>query len=371
MAKRIVISTTNDIATDQRMQKYCKTLNNAGYEILWTGRWKKNSLPVDEKHFKARRFVLLFNKGPLFYFSYNWRLFWFLLFSKADLFLAVDLDTAPAHFLASKIRRKPLVIDNHEYFTGVPELQNRDLKKNTWKTIERSIYKRCENFITVNDSLKDIFEKEYSKHFEVIKNYPLINDSVIGVKRFPDKTITVVYQGVLNKDRGLEESIVAFKLLPENYRLMIAGDGDIKNELMEIVEKNALQNKVVFIGRLSPEKLISFTKEADAGISFEKDTNINYRYSLPNKLFDYMNAGIPVLVSDLPEMRKVVEENQCGSVLKQHTPEKISELILELFSDKDRYLNYCAHSLNASSKLNWESQENNIIEFFNRISVNK
>jgi len=371
MATKIVISTTNDIATDQRMQKFCRTLHSAGFEISWIGRWKKNSLPVSDKNFISKRFVLLFNKGPLFYLSYNWRLFWFLLFSKADIFFAVDLDTAPAQFLASKIRRKPLVIDNHEYFTGVPELNERKTVQSIWKTAEKFIYKRTPHQITVNDSLKILFEQEYPAKFEVVRNFPLKPLVLPETKSFPEKEIRIIYQGVLNKDRGLEETIEAFSLLPGNYRLIIAGDGDISNSLYQMVVNYSLQDKIKFAGRLSPGKLSQLTKLADAGISFEKDTNINYRFSLPNKIFDYMNAGIPVLVTDLPEMKKIVEEYKTGLVLKEPSPQKIAEIIQKMFSDKNQYLNFCTNAVKASETLNWESQEKNIVEFFNHVSAVK
>ncbi|MFZ5554858.1 MAG: glycosyltransferase [Bacteroidota bacterium] len=370
MKKKIVISTTNDIATDQRMQRFCHTLHKAGYEITWVGRWKKNALPVNSKNFSTKRFVLLFNHGPLFYLSFNWRLFWFLLFSKADIFLAVDLDTAPAHFFASILMRKPLVIDSHEYFTGVPELNNRKMVQRIWKSAEKFIYKRVKYHITVNDSLKELFEKEYKVKWEVVKNFPLKPEGTPVPKNFPEGEIRIIYQGVLNKDRGLEETMMAFKKLPGNFKLIIAGDGDIAFQLKEWVMEEHMQHIITFTGKLAPDHLRTLTSKCHAGISPEKDTNINYRLALPNKIFDYLHAGLPIIISPLEEMKKITGHFHCGVTFSVHSPEHIAESIKNLFADKTVYESMSKNAVLSIPNLCWEMQEENIINFFENITSN-
>src|SRR5687768_9535502 len=120
MKKTVILSVTSDLVTDQRVHKVAQTLSNNNYRVLLVGRKLANSLPMDQRTYRTKRFRLWFSKGPLFYANYNIRLFFFLLFSKADILLANDLDTLAANYLVSVIRNKPLVYDSHEYFTGVP-----------------------------------------------------------------------------------------------------------------------------------------------------------------------------------------------------------------------------------------------------------
>ena len=127
--KKIIISVTNDLIADNRVHKVATSLCKNNYNILLIGRKLKKSSKIKERNYKCKRIKLIFNKGALFYAEYNFRLFWLLLFTKADILLANDLDTLLANFLCAKIKRKKLVYDSHEYFTEVPELINRKFTK--------------------------------------------------------------------------------------------------------------------------------------------------------------------------------------------------------------------------------------------------
>ena len=150
--KRIILSVINDLVTDQRVHRVASSLKRAGAEVTLVGRRLPESFPL-EREYRTHRMVLLFRKGPLFYAEYNIRVFFHLLFSRVDILVANDLDTLPANFLVSFLRRKPLVYDTHEYFTGMPEIQNRKLVLAIWKTFERFIFPRLKHIYTVNDSI--------------------------------------------------------------------------------------------------------------------------------------------------------------------------------------------------------------------------
>src|SRR5689334_15932835 len=125
MKKKVIISVTSDLVTDQRVHKVSQTLHANGFDVLLVGRKMRKSLPLEKRAYRTKRFALWFEKTALFYMNYNIRLFFFLLFSRVDILLSNDLDTLPANYLVSILRKKPLVYDSHEYFTGVPELQHR------------------------------------------------------------------------------------------------------------------------------------------------------------------------------------------------------------------------------------------------------
>ena len=356
MSIRVISSVTNDLNHDNRVDRICTSLQNNGYEVMLVGRNRPGSKRVDKRIYSTKRFSLPFDKGSLFYASYNIWLFFYLLFRKADIFLANDLDTLPANYLAARIRGKKLVYDSHEYFCYVPELINRPKVQGFWKSLERRIFPKLRNVMTVNTSLAEIFSKEYKVAIEVIKNVPTSlgngevkneNDSVLKALKQHEGKNKIIYQGVLNKDRGIEESILAMRHL-KNAILFLAGEGDLSKELRTLTKKEGLNDKVEFMGRLKQHDLRLLTQNCDLGLSLEKDTCLSYRYSLPNKIFDYMHAGIPVLSSDLIEKRNLLEKCEIGVLIDTFEPEHISSTINEMLSNTEKRFRWKQNALNGA-----------------------
>ena len=171
--KRIIVSVTNDLVTDQRVDKTCDVLTEIGFEVILVGRKLKNSLPIHRKY-STKRFRLVFNKGILFYAEYNTRLFLFLLFSRKSFLFSNDLDTLLPNYLISKIQKKKLFFDSHELFSEIPELINKKRVKNVWIYLEKIIIPRLENIITVSDSIKNHYHNLYGISATVLRNIPKI-----------------------------------------------------------------------------------------------------------------------------------------------------------------------------------------------------
>ena len=136
--KRIIVSVTNDLTTDQRVAKICNSLTDLNLEVILVGRILKKSIQIN-RNYSTKRFKLWFNKGPLFYANYNIRLFFFLLFTKTDFLWSNDLDTLLANHIISKWKSKKLIFDSHEYFTEVPELIDRPKVQKIWKRLEQKL----------------------------------------------------------------------------------------------------------------------------------------------------------------------------------------------------------------------------------------
>ena len=311
MAKqKIISSVTSDLVSDQRVHRMALSLSTMGFDVRLIGRVKKDSNSLSNRSYKAQRLNTWFEKGPLFYVEYNLRLFFQILFTKADILLSNDLDTLLPNYLVSKIKGIPLVYDSHEYFTEVPELIHRKRVRKCWILIERFCFSGVHLGLTVCDPIANAYEEKYGIKMNVIRNFPNTYDldeirrndkQLIG--KLPGETL-IIYQGSINVDRGLEEMIDAMPLLPK-CRLIICGDGDVLQSLKKQVSKLECSERIEFKGKISFEELAYYTVQADLGLSIEKQNGLSYSFALPNKFFDYIQAGIPSVISSLPEMQKI------------------------------------------------------------------
>ena len=359
--KRILISVTNDLTTDQRVEKTCEVLSEIGYDVLLVGRKLKKSLPI-QRNYKTIRFRLLFNKGFLFYAEFNIRLFIFLLFTKKDLLFSNDLDTLLPNYIIGKLQNKKLVFDSHELFSEIPELVNKQQVKNVWLFLEKTIIPKLQNVITVSDSIKNHYHNLYGISAIVIRNIPKIKK--ISQKNFEidakGKKV-ILYQGSVNIGRGIELMIDTMALLDE-YLFIVIGDGDILEQLNEKVSNLSLHNKVKFLGKKTPEELKELTPNATIGMSLEEDLGLNYRYALPNKIFDYLHANVPVIVADLPEMRSLIKKHPIGEILTERTPKTLAKTIINMTN-----ISYEKELKTAKKELNWSKEKEKLISIFSKL----
>ncbi|MFT5819717.1 MAG: glycosyltransferase involved in cell wall biosynthesis [Crocinitomix sp.] len=359
--QRVIVSVTNDIYTDQRVRKVCEFLVRENYAVTLVGRKLKNSKELPETAYKTKRFPLLFTKGALFYANYNLRLFFFLLFHKADVLLSNDLDTLYANHWARKFKKNcRLVYDSHEYYIGVPELVSRPKVQKFWHKIERKTLPKVDAMYTVNESIADLYRNEYKREVKVVRN---ISDFK-GIKEIKtrkelnlpeDKKIIIIQGAGINIDRGAEEVMEAVQRMDDTI-LIFVGDGDVVPLLKAKVKIDNLGGQIIFFGKQPYDTLMNYTLLSDVGISMDKDTNVNYRFSLPNKIFDYIHAGIPVLVSDLKEIKHIVETYNVGLVCPSHDPEEIADYLTKILTDETLNATFKTNTKRASQELTWAKE---------------
>jgi len=360
--KRIIVSVSNDLSTDQRVKKVCSFLHEHGFEVILLGRKLPGSLALTDRPYKIKRFKLLFNKGALFYANLNIRLFFYLLFHKSEWLLSNDLDTLPANYHASRFSKKrKLVYDTHEIFCEVPELQNHPKKKNIWLSFEKRIFPKLKKVYTVNHSIANYYSEKYKVQPLVVRNISESQTSQQKKSRteleLPENKFIVIIQGSgININRGNEEVVKAFDYLNEEYLLLIIGNGDVIPALKKHVIENNLTKKVWFKPKMSYNEMMQYTSNCNLGISMDKDSNLNYKFSLPNKLFDFMHAGIPVLATNLPEIASIINQYQVGIIGNSHDPKHIADHITQLKNNPELRSALNENCKKASKILTWENE---------------
>lgn len=359
---KVLVSVFNNLATDQRVEKVCRSLLENGYEIElignnWTG------LPEMSREYSFSRIALRSKILKFAYLEFQLKLYQKLLRTadRNTILLANDLDTLLPNYLVSKKLRIPLVFDSHEIFTEMPSVNGRFTQK-IWRKLESCLVPKLKYMMTASESYADWFHKRYEiQRPFVVQNFPKHTPNPQNYQENNAPKI-ILYQGVINPSRGLDKMISAMINIP-GAELWIAGDGPKKTEYQNLSKSLNLQNKVKFLGKLSPQKLRALTPKADLGLSIEENNGLSYYYSMPNKISDYIQARIPVIVSDYPEMRKVVDHFHAGEKISEYSelPEKVLSVLEKGKGFYESYLNH------AAQELCWEKEEQKLADLFHLV----
>jgi len=374
---KIILTVTNDLAYDQRMMRICGSLAKAGHEVELVGRLRPGSPPLPEMPYRQTRLLCYFEKGKLFYIEYNLRLLIWLLFRRFDALCAIDLDTILPCLWASRLHRKPCVYDAHEYFTEVPEVARRPRIRRIWERVARYAIPRMKRCYTVGDCLAGILSERYRVPFASIRNVPSPvppnSSSALGNSAELEFGGTgarspkiILYQGALNEGRGLETAIEAMQEI-EGAVLWLAGEGDLSANLREKVAQLGLAQKVRFLGFVLPKELPGITEQAWIGLNLLENKGLSYYYSLANKAFDYIQAGLPSVQMDFPEYRKLNEDWQVFELVAGPEVETLRQAIRKLLHDTAHYQKLQEHCRKAAATLNWEQEEQKLLALYERL----
>ena len=367
--KRIIVLVSNDLTHDQRVKKITGTLHEMGFDILLLGRKLKTSIAF-ERPYPYKRLRLFFTKGALFYAMLNLRFFIFLLFHRADIILANDLDTLLPAYLVSRLKGSTVVYDSHEYFTEAAGLTGRNFQKKVWLIIEEWIFPKVKIKYTVNESIAKIYREKYHTTVGVVRNIPPMNKLTniqsrkeLGLPE--DKKIILLQGAYIDYDRGAKDVAMAMKYV-ENALFLIIGTGQEIPIVKQLIKDEKLEDKVWVLPKMPFEELMQYTANVDLGLSVDKPLHLNYTLSLPNKLFDYIQAGIPLLTSNLPELARVQNKHHIGLMLENHNPKHIAEKINEaLFSNQRE--EWKKNLKIAAQEYHWEKEQEVIQELYKEL----
>ncbi|MGA9212106.1 glycosyltransferase [Kaistella sp.] len=359
---KIIVSAFSSLYTDQRIEKVCETLYKNGYEIVLIGNdWGGAGEMQRPYQFSRIRHSSSSLKSA--YPEFNWKLYKELKKNadKNTILLANDLDALLPNVLISKKLNIPLVFDSHEIFTEMPAIQGRFTQK-IWRLLEKRLVPNIRYMMTESQSYAEWFSAKYHVNPVVVRNIPRRITEPVEIPNNNPKII--LYQGVINQSRGIPQAILATHFL-DNVIFKIVGDGPKRIEYEELVRKENLGNKVEFLGKLIPTELRKITKTADVALSLEENGGVSYLYSLPNKVADSVQARVPLVLINFPEMVRVYHQFKVGELIENHDPKNIADKI-KVVLEKGRAF-YQPELKKAAAALCWEQEESKIISLFKKV----
>ncbi len=364
--KRITVSVISELTTDQRVLRICTTLHEMGFEIKLIGREFSNSLPLGSYPFHAERLKCFFSKGFLQFAEFNTRLFFRLLFCKTDHLLANDLDVLLPNYLVGKWRGKKLFYDTHEYYTGVSALRDAPFKRKIWKKLEDWIFPKLPLVYTVNESVKNKYHEEYGNEIFIIRNVPVTRaiEPVPMPGNWQGKKLLMMQGMGMHPGRGGLELLEIMRYLPADYHLVFIGGGNEWGKIAEMRKEWNLEDRVDMISKMPPDQLRKYTPLATLGVSLDGFEDLNHWFTLPNKLFDYLHAGLPVAASAIPEVKAIIEQYQCGFCFISRNPQNMAEEITQLINDQQRYSILKKNALEAAKELCWENERQKLVALY-------
>ncbi len=345
------------------MLRIADSLADAGHQISMVGVHRGRTLDASVRH-KIHRFTCIFRRGILFYIEYNIRLVLFLLRADFDLIYTVDLDTILAGSLVKRWRAKKQVFDSHEFFSEVPELEGRRLKKWLWTQLGHWTIPYTDIRWTVSTSLAKALETKYGFAFGLLRNMP---------KRYREVPMrnaeikNLVYLGVLNKGRGLEQCIRVLAARKE-LSLTLIGDGDLRQELEDLADQLKVSDRLIFAGRLPRDQIFDTLTGYDLGLNILESQSKSYRLSLANKYFDYIQAELPSIQIAFEEYVRMQEKFACCYLVHQATEQDIGDAITALQKndnlDYDRMVEECRK---AKQMWHWDVEKEQLIGQINKL----
>jgi glycosyltransferase involved in cell wall biosynthesis len=355
----IICLVTNDLSHDQRMDRICTTLTEAGHQLTLVGRLLPDSLDLPDRVYRQHRIRCRYNSGKRFYAEYNYRLVRELRRWPYDAICAVDLDTLLAGVRLTAGSNKKLVFDAHEWFSETPEVVKRPLIRGLWRGLGKALVPKTDARYTVGPMLAKQLEAEYGVPFATVRNAPRRRPSGVVPPPAADLPVTdrkvLLYQGMLNPGRGLETVIEALAKLPE-CALWLVGDGPLLGALRRCGERWKCSDRIWFAGFRPPDELPAITARAWLGLNLLDAVSPSYYFSLANKSLDYLQAGLPSVQMAFPEYVAIHEDFGCYVLLDGLAAGRLVGVITELADDDQRYAALVEGSRAGGEALSWERE---------------
>jgi len=363
----------NPIDYERRIKNQAESSSKSGNSvwIVALGKYGEDDEEVGNHYYLKRITTPFFKGGPLKFIHYNLKSVFFLFSKEIDILHCHDLWTMPAAYVLNIVKKFSLVYDAHEYVAGLEIFIKNKFKKKLWMLIEKVVIKKVNVLITVSEPIAQLYRKKYPNlnKIEVIRNLPgkkLIppNSDLRRLSKTGDKII--LYQGHFRPGRGLMQLIEAMSYINEAHLVMIGG-GELEEGIRQKIKILKIDEKISLIGYLPTDQLIPTASGADLDVVLFEPTSINYTYALPNKFFEYIMAGIPILASNLVTFEEYINKYKIGMAVDPHSIKAIAEAIKMMLSDDRQLTQWRENAVQASETLNWENESQFLKKIYEQI----
>ncbi|MFW2441373.1 glycosyltransferase family 4 protein [Aliarcobacter butzleri] len=365
MKYKLVHILMTDYQLDSRVRNETVSLVNDGYDVdVYCLKSKKTFTDEVREKVNLKRFGIVSSKVVAFLSAYV-SMFLYSLGKKIDSVHAHDVNALPIAYLIALFKRVPLIYDSHELWSESHHSMSSKLILNIVAIMEKFFAKRATKIITVSDSIKEYLKKYFdTDNIEVVRNIPSYTHSgdydLFREKyNLSDNVRICLYQGLISKTRGVDLIVkAALEVCKKNSNIVFffLGDGPYLDELKKLVIDSKLENKVYILGKIDQSELLKYTKSADIGIHAISNTCLNHEYCLPNKVFEYIHSYVVLVVTNLLELSKFVEENEVGITFKDNNVKSLENSLNTLLADDELYNKFKLNSIKASQKLTWDNE---------------
>ena len=366
--KRILFISIDPIENRRRVLNEVETAHQAGFEVQAIS--IETGIPV-KFPFPLRQIKVPFKSGPLKFFWFNFALLLHILFRKYEIIHLRGLWVVPAVLIRQLFNPSRLIYDAHEYFPGLGIYQKRPLRKNLWLWFERRIAPLLDELITVSEPIAERYRLLYPliKHISIIRNVPDYHKP----KRpeSPEYQLScarplILFHGYFMPHRGLENLIKAVARLPQ-VTLLLVGEGMIETTLRELVQTLDLDERIIFHPFVPNHLIVDFASQADIAATLLEPISENHKFALPNKFFEYIMAGVPVLASNIPTMEEYVPRYKVGLTVNAENPADIAEGIDAMLSDPKQLKKWKENCATAAKELCWEEEQKYLFKIYTEL----
>lgn len=359
--KKVLITFLGNIDYDTRCNNLFNSFSEKGYDVEFIGfDWLTENFSTT----KGKKTVYKLSKKSLslfFYLKFYSLLKLKALSKKFDIIFAEDLYCLPVCIIAGKLKGAKVIYDCRELFGFLAGLKNKKFIQKFWSWIEKLFIRKADLILTTGEMDSEFIRKQYNLHNDlVIRNLPLYKKSDFPVDYYSllgiDKSKKVLlYQGVVLHGRGLK-MIFEFLQTSDDFVLVVLGSGEMIEYYKNLSFQMKLNDKVFFVGKIPQDKLMDYTAGGFVGLSLIENISKSYYYALPNKLFEYIMAEIPVIATDLPQMKKIIDDYKVGFAIAEGNVEQLKAVLTQLRNDQNLYAQLKLNCRTASHLLNWDGE---------------
>jgi glycosyltransferase involved in cell wall biosynthesis len=376
VSSEVVFAMTGDVGRNSRALRQLRALQGAGYRVKVLSLGADDPAPLREEGFQVQSLAIPTGRGIRFFAGVHRHFRAAALRLPAHIYHASDLYVLGAMHAAARRHGAALVYDARELYAHVSATTGRPWVSWGWQQVEGRFIRHAHLVLTVSDSIADHLARQYrippplvlynTPPLQAVARTSLLRDW-LGIT---PGMVLVLHQGQLRAQRGCERLVAAMPSV-ERAVLVFLGDGPLRPTLEQQARQLQVQDRVRFLDPVSPDALLPVTASADIGVTLLEDTCLNHRYALPNKLFEYLMAGLPVLASDLPELRRVVTGYGVGCVVDPQDAQALATALQAIVDDAGARSQWSRNIPAALHAYGWEQTAPRFIERYRKLSTGR